>query len=162
MNFLSRYILEQTRRNIRMEGKALLHIIRFSADANVVKIAQICGDTTVKISMVAGVTLAVIFVTNPELKTRIIESVERIFGGDRDDQDRANVRPGSLLILLRCKTDARFLEVLENYESGKLKEEFEKEFAEMGIEVESLRVEIINTDEVRITKAAIMKRYDKL
>jgi hypothetical protein len=48
---------------------------------------------------------------------------------------------------------------LENYESVRIKERLQKEFSEVGIEVEGMTVEIENMKEVEKTRAAINKRY---
>jgi hypothetical protein len=59
-----------------------------------------------------------------------------------------------------CRDTAeRFLEVWEDYESGGITKRLQKEFSEVGIEVEGLKVEIENMEEVENTKAAINKRY---
>jgi hypothetical protein len=95
------------------------------------------------------------------LRSLIKDAVNEVFGGRRDDQDDPNIRPGgSLHVLLHCLTDERFLEVLEDYESGGIKERLQKEFSQIGIEVEGLKVEIENMKEVEETRAAILdKRY---
>jgi hypothetical protein len=94
------------------------------------------------------------------LRSLIKDAVNEVFGGRRDDQDDPNIRPGeSLHVLLHCLTDKRFLEVLEDYESGGIKERLQKEFSQIGIEVEGLKVEIENVEEVEKIRAAINKRY---
>jgi hypothetical protein len=93
------------------------------------------------------------------LRPLIKDAVNEVLGGRRDDQDDPNIRPGgSLHVLLHCLTDDRFLEVLEDYESGGIKERLQKEFSQIGIEVEGLKVEIENMEEVEKTRAAINKR----
>ena len=94
------------------------------------------------------------------LRPLIKDAVNEVLGGRRDDQDDPNITPGgSLHVLLHCLTDERFLEVLEDYESGGIKERLQKEFSQIGIEVEGLKVEIENMKEVEETRAAIKKRY---
>ena len=93
-------------------------------------------------------------------RTRIDESVKRGLGGERDDQSDPDIKPGSLHVLLRCLTDERFLEVLEDYESGRMKECLQEEFSKAGIIVTGLKVEIKNIKEVYKTKEAIDKRYN--
>ena len=85
--------------------------------------------------------------------------VKRSFGGERDDQRDPDIKPGSLRVLLHCLTDERFLEVLEDYESGKMQERLQEEFSKAGIKVTGLKVEIRNTEEVNKTKEVINKRY---
>ena len=57
----------------------------------------------------------------PELKTAVLAVLQTVFG------DVQNVTPASLHFSLYC-TDARFLEVLDDYESGKIKLRLEEEF----------------------------------
>ena len=124
-------------------------------------IKEICG-TAVKISAVGTIgTIGAIY-GYPLLKTLIDAAVAKAFGGDeRDDQEVREIRPGSLHVLLRCFTEARFLEVLEDYESGKMKQRFEKEFLgfrKVGIKTTELVVEIKNMKEVEEKKVAIKER----
>ena len=44
------------------------------------------------------------------------------------------------------------MEVLEGFESGRMKERLEKEFSEIGIEVEGLKIEIDNIEKVKKRK----------
>ena len=86
--------------------------------------------------------------------------VRRGLGGERDDQEIGDIRSGSLHVLLRCLTEERFLEVLEDYGSGRMKERLQKEFSQVGIKVEGLKVEIENMKEVNEANEAIVnKRY---
>ena len=97
-----------------------------------------------------------------KLLPSIIDCVVRSsLGGERGDQEIGDIRPGSLHVLLRCLTEERFLEVFEDYESGRMKERLQEEFSQAGIKVEGLKVEIENMEEVNKTKEAIeKKRYD--
>ena len=93
-------------------------------------------------------------------KPLIDAAIAKVLGGsERDDQEVLEIRPGSLHILLHCFTDERFLEVFADYESGRITKRLQKEFLEVGIEVEGLKVEIENMEEVENTRAAINKRY---
>ena len=96
------------------------------------------------------------------LLRRIVDGVvRRCLGGEREDQVIGDIRPGSLHVLLRCLTEERFLEVLEDYESGRMKKCLQEEFSQVGIKVEGLKVKIENMEEVNKTKEAIVnKRYD--
>ena len=78
--------------------------------------------------------------------------VSRGLGGERDDQEVRDIKPGSLRVLLHCFTDQRFLDVLEDFECGRMKKRLEKEFLEIGIQLEGLKVEIDNIEEVRKRK----------
>ena len=129
------------------------------ANANAVEITkEVCG---------AAVKLGAIYAGYKLLRSVIEEVVKKGFGGDREDQDVEEITEGSLHVRLRCFTNERFLEVWVDYESGGIKERLQKEFSEVGIEVEGLKVEIANWEEVEETKADIhekilrlyMKRY---
>ena len=93
-------------------------------------------------------------------KAAIDAAVKISLGGDRDDQEVRGTREGSLLVELHCNTDERFLELLEDYETGRMRERFQQEFSKIKeIKVRELKVEISNMDEVMKTKEAIVKRY---
>jgi hypothetical protein len=92
--------------------------------------------------------------------TTIVTAVKKTFDGERDDQQLLDIRPGSLHVRC-CFTDKRFLEVLADYESGKMKERLEEEFSNAGIKVEGLKVEIENLAEANEPKEAIETRYNR-
>ena len=95
------------------------------------------------------VTLGAIY-ARYKLKAKEIDgAISRGLGGERDDQAIRDIRTGSLHVLLHCFTDQRLLEVLKDIESGRMKERLEKEFLEIGIEVEGLKIEIENIEEVK-------------
>ena len=82
------------------------------------------------------------------------------FGDNKKvEQEVTEIKPGCLHVLLRCFTEARFLEVLEDYESGKIKQRLEKEFLKAGIKNKGLKVEIDNMEEVQKRMRAIQERY---
>ena len=83
---------------------------------------------------------------------KIDGAVSRGLGGERDDQKIRDIKPGSLHVLLHCFTNQRLLEVLDDFESGRMKERLEKEFSKIGIEVEGLKIEIDNIQEVKKRK----------
>ncbi len=89
-----------------------------------------------------------------------VGAVTKGLGGERKDQEIRNIERGSLRILLRCLTDERYLEVLEDFESERMRDRLQKEFLEIGIEIKGMKIEIINIEEVNETKEAIDKRYD--
>ena len=108
-----------------------------------------------------AVKLGALYVGFRLLKPVIDNAVRRGLGGDRDDQEVQDPRPGSLHVLLYCKTDKRFLEVLKDYESGIMRERLENEFSKIKeIKMYGLKVEITNMDEVQETKEKIRKRYN--
>ena len=101
---------------------------------------------------ITAVTLGVIYAGYKLIAKKIDGAVSRGLGGERDDQAIRDIRTGCLHVLLHCFTDKRLLEVLEDFESGRMKELLEKEFSEIGIEVEGLKVEIDNVEEVKKRK----------
>ncbi|XP_028405135.1 uncharacterized protein LOC114527634 [Dendronephthya gigantea] len=65
--------------------------------------------------------------------------------------------PNCLYVTLRCSTDEIFLKILEDYNSGRIRERLKDEVSQVGIEVEGLMVEIENIEEVNKTKEEIYK-----
>ena len=92
-------------------------------------------------------------------QTKINGAVKTALGGKRDDQGDPDIETGSLIVRLRCFTDERFLELLEDYENGTLKDRLEKEFYEIGLRIQEMKVQILNIEEVNKTKEAILARY---
>jgi hypothetical protein len=107
---------------------------------------------------ITAVTLSALYTGYKLIKPLIDGAVKRSLGGERDDQEIRDIKPGSLNVLLHCLTDERFLEVLEDYECGRLKERLQEEFLQAGIKIEGIKVEILNMEEVRKTKEAINER----
>ncbi|CAB4002968.1 Hypothetical predicted protein, partial [Paramuricea clavata] len=107
-------------------------------------------------------TLGALYLGYKLLRPLIESAVKKCLGDERDDTEVRRIRPGSLHVLLGCLTDKRFLEVLKDYESGKMKERLQEEFSQIGIKVEGLKVEIENMAEVNETKEAINKRGLKI
>ena len=100
-----------------------------------------------------AITLGALYVANQEVKNLIDLVIKKILGED------VTITPGSSHVKLHCSTDERFLDVLTDYESGKMKERLEEEFSQVGIMVKGLKVEIQNMAEVNEKKKAIYKRY---
>ena len=97
--------------------------------------------------------------TYSRFRPLIDDAVRRAFGGERRDQGDPDIGTGSLIVRLRCFTDERFLELLEDYEHGRLKDRLEKEFCKIGFRVKEMNVKILNIEEVNKTKEAILARY---
>ena len=72
------------------------------------------------------------------------------------------IKKGSLHVKLHCFTDERFLEVWTDYESGQMKTRLQEEFTQCGIEIEGLKIEIGNLEEVNDTKRGIESRYSQI
>ena len=84
-------------------------------------------------------------------------AVTKAFGGnERGDQEVREIRPGYLHVLLRCLTEERFLEVLADYKSGKIKQRLEEEFLRTEIKIKGLGIE--NIKEVEEREVAIKER----
>ena len=101
---------------------------------------------------ITAVTMGAIYAGYKLIAKAIDGAVSRGLGGERDDQEIRDIKPGSLHVLLHCFTDQRLLEVLEDFQSGRMKERLEKEFSKIGIEVEGLKIEIDNIEEVKKRK----------
>ena len=106
-------------------------------------------------------TLGALYVGYELMKPLIKAAVKKALGGERDDQGDPDIKPGSLHVKLHCFTDERFLEVLADYESGRMEEHLQEEFSHVGIKVEGLKVKIENMEEVNETKKAMNERYDR-
>ena len=76
-------------------------------------------------------------------------------------QEIGQIMPGSPRFNLCYFTENRFLEILSDYESGKIKQRLKKEFLKVGIKTTGLEVKIENMEEVEETKAAIEQGYEK-
>jgi hypothetical protein len=138
-----------------------------TTDVRVVKdvVGDVVKDVVGNVCATA-VKLGALYAGYKLMKPLIEGVVRRAFGGERDDQEIRDIKPGSLNVLLHCLTDERFLEVLEDCECGRLKERLQEEFLQeeflqAGIKIEGVKVEILNTEEVRKTKEAINERYVK-
>ena len=106
-----------------------------------------------------AVKLGAMYATYRLVRPLIDAAVTKALGGnERDDQEVRDIRPGCLHVLLRCITDERFLEVIEDYESGKIKRRLEEEFLMAGIKTKGLKIKIENINEVEERTVAIEKR----
>ena len=122
------------------------------------------GESTRDVARYVGITavsLGALYLGYKLVRPLIETAVKRGLGGERDDQEVRDIRPGSLHVLLHCFTDERFLEVLADYESGRMKQRLQKEFSHIGIKVQGLKVEIENMVQDNETKEAINNRYTR-
>ena len=101
---------------------------------------------------VTAVTLGALYTQSDGKAEKIKAAITLALGGERPDQKVKETKPGSLHVLLECFTDKRFLEVVDDVESGRLKERLEKEFLNIEIKVDGLQVEIENMEEVKQRK----------
>ncbi len=145
MNFSMAGSISQAALRATIIGRGNSLLIEISADS-VAKLAKV-GT----LGVLAG-TLGVLYGGYKLLRPIIDVAVERAVGGEQDDQEvRFEERFDT-----HCLTDERYLEVLEDYESGRL-----EEFSQVRIKVEGLKVEIENMVEVNETKEAVNKRYSR-
>ena len=93
-----------------------------------------------------GVGLGALYFGYTSLRSIIHRAIVKGVGGERDDQEVCDIRKGSLHVVLHCFTDIRFLEVLADYESGRMKERLQEELSLVGIKVEGLKVNIENME----------------
>ena len=105
----------------------------------------------------AATTLSALYVGYKLLRPVVKGAVKKALGGERDDQEVKDIKLGSLHVA-HCFTDERFLEVLTDYESGKMDKSLQEEFSQAGIKVKGLKVKIQNMAEVNEIKEAIYKR----
>ena len=87
-------------------------------------------------------------------------TLKKGFGDENNDQDIAEPTNGSLLVRIRCFTDQSFLEVLAGYESEATTRRLEKELEQVGFNVEELKLQLENMDEVNKKRAAIYERLE--
>lgn len=123
---------------------------------------NISGSTEeVHILCNTAVTLGAIYSGNV-VATSIERAIRKAFGDtERDHQEVREIKAGPLPVVLRCFTDTRFLEVLKDYESGRIKERLTKEFLDIGIKIKGLEVKIENLKDVKERQTAMENRYRK-
>ena len=133
----------------------------FNIATDNVQVAREYGDVVVRVAKEfanAAVKLAGIWAVCYLSRPVIDAAIKKAFGDPRDDQNTGEPRPGSLHVQVRCFTNKRFLDVLADYESGRVKQRLETELAKVGLKVEGLKVDIENRDEVNERKRAIEER----
>ena len=133
--------------------------LKYSAGGDLELTISTSGINVVRDVCVTAVTLGAIYTGYQLLKPLIIDAVTTAFGGERDDQEIRNIRLGSLIVLIHCFTDERFLEILQDYENGKLKERLEKEFSKIYFHVKEMKVQILNPEKVNRIRETIRERY---
>lgn len=139
--------------------QALRATLKYSAGGDIEFTISTSGVEVVRDVCVTAATLGALYTGYKLLKPLISDAVSTAFGGERDDQEIRNIRSGSLIVLLHCSTDERFLEILKDYESGKLKERLQKEFLKNHFHFKEMEVQILNQNQVNETKDIIGQRY---
>ena len=98
-----------------------------------------------------------------KMVTQLLDGVVlRVLGGARDDQEVQIINPEYIHVLVQCYTDERFVEVLADHDSGRMKNRLQKEFLKIGIDVQELKIIIENLEEVNVQRARIWNRYSIL
>ena len=132
-------------------GQAIRASIKSSSGDISIAISSGSAQSVRDLSITA-VTLGAIYAGYKLIAKGIDVAIFRGLGGERDDQEICDITPDGTNVSLRCFTDQRVVEVLEDFERGTMKERLENEFSEIGIEVEGLQVEIDNIEEVEERK----------
>ena len=119
-----------------------------------------------KVQMVEGVCLNIngarlrdIYHSSKAVMKVIDSAILKGFGGSRPDQEVQNVDPEYLLVIMHCFTDERFIDVLSDYDSGRMINRMQEEFSHIGLDVIGLEIKIENLEEVNMQKTRIIKRY---
>ena len=100
-----------------------------------------------------------IYSSNKTFTQSIDGVVLKVLGGVRNDQEVKNISPGYLHVLVQCYTDERFIEVLADYDSGKMQNHLQDEFVKIGLDVQEPKIKIDNLKEVNVQRAKILNRY---
>ncbi|XP_028396949.1 uncharacterized protein LOC114520815 [Dendronephthya gigantea] len=105
------------------------------------------------------VSLVEILYSCEQIKPSVFhEALEKGFG-DKTDQKFGVVKPTCLLVPLYCLSDERFLEVLDDFESGRLKQRLLEEFSQFRDEIKIMEIELMKMEEVNKTKDDIKRKY---
>ena len=79
-------------------------------------------------------------------------AVLKVLGGARDDQDVQNIKCEYFRVLVQCFTDERFVDLLADYDSGRMNNRLKQEFLKIGLEVPELQIVIENLEDTTYTK----------
>ena len=118
------------------------------------------SGSTEEVHILCNTAVALGAIYSGTLVARSIEdAIRKAFGDtERDDQEVREIETRPLPVLLHCITDARFLQVIEDYESGKIEERLQKELLDIGIQTKGLKVKIENWEEIKEKKTTVEKR----
>ena len=134
----------------------------FEIDAGTVELAEEVIGVARYAAKAGAITLGAVYLI-PRCQPIIRDAIVSALGGVRQyAQAIGQIWSGSLHFVLCCFTDDRFLEILRDYEAGKIKKRLEEEFLKVGIRTTGLEVKIKNMEEVEETNAAINERYRNL
>ena len=117
---------------------------------------QMAGGETINLN---GARLQDIYCKNKIVKQLLDGVVLKVLDSARNDQEVQNINSEYPRVLVQCFTDERFVEVLADYDSGRMKNRLEEEFLKIGLDVQELQIVIENQEEVNVRKARILSRY---
>lgn len=109
-----------------------------------------------------GAKLRDIYRTNKMVAQLLDGVVLKVLGGARDEQEVQIINPEYIHVLVQCYTDERFVEVLADHDSGRMKNRLQEEFSKIGIDVQELKIIVENLEEVNVQRARILNRYSEL
>ena len=128
-------------------------------DISVIITTGIVKVHTADSQVVSANSLSSVCTSFPNLKPSIEDAIKRGLGGERDDQEIHDFKPETLEASLCCKTGDRFLQVLEDHESGELNKCLKEELSKVDVVVEELKIKIQDMEKVKNTKCTIINRY---
>ena len=85
--------------------------------------------------------LAAFYLSSPENKAKVAAALSNALG-----EKIGNITPGSLVVVVQCSSNQRFLRFWDDYQSGNIKKRLSEGFSKIGIE--EVTVEIENEEEV--------------
>ncbi|XP_028397129.1 ankyrin-3-like [Dendronephthya gigantea] len=86
------------------------------------------------------------------------EALKRGFGVKTNDQKFGEIKPACLLVPLYCSSNEKFLEVLDDFESGRLKERLLEAFSQFRDEIKMMEIELMKMEEVNKMKDDIKRK----
>ena len=98
----------------------------------------------------------------PIEETKLLLIVAFVWAGSAIKKKEAEIRnigPGCLQCEVHCFTEDIFLEIVRDYEAGRIKNRLEEEYLKAGYKITGLEVKIKNSEEIERIKTAIEKRY---
>ena len=117
---------------------------------------QMAGGKCINLN---GAKLRDVYCSNKTIAQLLDSVVLKVLGGARDDQDVQNIKCEYFRVLVQCFTDERFVEVLADYDSGRMKNRLKQEFLKTGLDVLEIQIIIENLEEANVQKARILNRY---
>ena len=101
----------------------------------------------------AAVGLYALYNSSDSTKEKITSILKNTFEGfinGRIDPEILNISEGSLRVILCCYSPQSFLQFLDDYETGRVKEHLNEEFSKIGIG--NVILEIANAEEIKEKK----------